>query len=98
MDELLTAAHFTPHLGKIVRFKGTPYAFPLDRVEGGDDAPPPGFPRAPFVAIFRGPRDGVPMPEGLYDGEIEGGPTYSLYVTPIHTPQPGHQEYQASFN
>jgi hypothetical protein len=34
----------------------------------------------------------------MYECEIEGGPTYRIYVNPVHTPQPDHQEYQAVFN
>lgn len=96
MDELLTLEHFTPHVGKLVRFRDTDFAFPIDRIEGGK--PPPGWLRVPFLVIFRGPRDGRVLPEGFYVCEIEGGPTYDMYVAPIHTPAPGSQEYQAAFN
>lgn len=98
MTELLTRDHFTPHVGKLVRFAGTPHALILDRVEG-DDVVPAGWPRAPFLVIFRGPA-GRPalLPEGLYDCEIEDGPIVNLYVMPVHTTTPGRQEYQAAFN
>ncbi|MEI9885436.1 MAG: hypothetical protein WDN08_02865 [Rhizomicrobium sp.] len=98
MDEVLTLEHFTPHVGKIARFKGTPHAFPIDRVEQEGTVPPPGLLRLPFTVIFRGPRVREVLPEGLYDCEIDDGPVFSLYVMPIHTPQPDRQEYQASFN
>ncbi len=75
MSDLLTLEHFTPHVGKTVRFKGTPFAFPIDRVEGQGGKPPPGWMRVPFTVIFRGPRDrDAVMAEGQYDCEIEGGP------------------------
>jgi len=97
MAEFLTIEHFTPHVGKIVRFKGTPHEFPIDRIVGNDGPPPPGWSRTPFLVIFRGPRSGGAMPEGFYECEIEGGPTYGLYVAPIHTVAPDRQEYQAAF-
>src|SRR5579883_2769584 len=53
--DILTIEHFKPHTGKTVRFRGTPYAFVLDRVEGEAGPPPAGFSRAPFTVIFRGP-------------------------------------------
>jgi hypothetical protein len=96
--EILTIEHFKPHSGKTVRFKGTPYAFVLDRVEGDSTPPPAGHGRAPFVVIFRGPSKTDVMRAGIYDCEIDGGPTYSLHVMPIHTYQPDRQEYQSAFN
>jgi hypothetical protein len=96
--DTLTIEHFKPHAGKTVRFKGTPYAFVLDRVEGDGGPPPAGYPRAPFIVIFRGPSKTDVMPGGLYDCAIDDGPTYSLHVMPIYTPRPDRQEYQAAFN
>lgn len=96
--ELLTVEHFKPHVGKTVRFTGTPYAFVLDRVEGDGAPPPAGYLRAPFVVIFRGSSKTDVMPSGIYDCEIDGGPSYSLHVMPIQTSQADRQEYQAAFN
>jgi len=96
--EILTVEHFRPHLGKTVRFKGTPYAFLLDRVEGEGGPPPAGYLRAPFVVIFRGPTKAEVMQAGIYECEIDGGPTYSLHVMPIHTSARDCQEYQSAFN
>jgi len=96
--ELLTIDHFEPHTGKSVRFKGTSYVFVLDRVEGRVAPTPPGFQRGPFLVIFRGPSKTDVMQAGLYECEIEGGPTYSLYVMPVHTPRPDCQEYQSAFS
>jgi hypothetical protein len=98
MEGLLQLEHFKPHVGKTFRFKGTRYAFPLDHIISNDDPLPPGLPRRPFALIFRGPREREVLPEGLYECEIENGPTYQIYVAPIHTPQPDRQEYQAAFN
>ena len=98
MTEVLTQDHFAPHVGKLARFVGTRHALVIDRVEG-DGRVPDGMARAPFVVIFRGPvgREAL-LSEGLYDCEIEAGPTVNIYVMPIHTPAPGRQEYQAVFN
>jgi hypothetical protein len=95
--DILTTEHFKPHVGKVVRFRGTPFSLTLERIEGRDEPPPPGFQRAPFLVIFRGPRDAV-IPTGTYECEIEAGPTYSLYVMPIHTAEREWQEYQSAFN
>ncbi|MEJ1970319.1 MAG: hypothetical protein WDN03_17080 [Rhizomicrobium sp.] len=98
MEDTFTAEHFRPHIGKLVRFAAIRDPLTIDSVEGGGE-PPKGWPRAPFVVIFRGPpgRDAL-VPEGAYDCEIEGGPTLNIYVMPIHTPAPGRQDYQAAFS
>jgi hypothetical protein len=98
MTELLTIEHFRPHVGKRVRFRGTRYAFTIDRLEGGVTPPSAGWSRSPFIVIFSGPSKTEVMPTGLYECEIEDGPVYSLHVMPIHTPRPDRQEYQAAFN
>jgi uncharacterized protein DUF6916 len=98
MDEILKMSHFTPHVGKVVRFKGTPYAFVLDRVEGEDGTPAPGYVRMPFVVIFTSPSRTDILESGTYDCEVEGGPTFNMYVAPMYTPRPDRQEYQAVFN
>jgi hypothetical protein len=97
MDELLQIEHFKPHVGKVVRFKGTRFAFPLDRIISDRKRLPKGMKRRPFILVFRGPKERDYMPDGIYDCEIEGGPTYSMYVNPIQTPAPDQQEYQAVF-
>jgi hypothetical protein len=98
MDELLQIEYFKPHVGKLVRFKGTRFAFPLERIISDRKRLPKGVKRRPFVLIFAGPKEREYLPEGLYDCEIEGGPTYRIYVNPIHTPEPDRQEYQAVFS
>ena len=98
MTELLTIEHFRPHVGKHVRFRRTPYALTIDRLEGGATPSSAGRARSPFVVIFRGPSKTDVMPAGLYECEIEDGPVYSLHVMPIYTPRPDRQEYQAAFN
>lgn len=96
--DILTIENFKPHVGKTVRFKGTSYAFVLDRVEGDPRPPPAGYARSQFLVIFRGPSKSDVMPPGMYECEIDGGPTYGLYVMPIETSLPERQEYQSAFN
>jgi hypothetical protein len=98
MNETLQIEDFKPHVGKIVRFKGTRYAIPLDHIAHEDAPPPKGTTRKPFMLIFRGPKETEVMPEGLYECEFEGGPTCSLHVIPIFTPRPDRQDYQSVFN
>jgi hypothetical protein len=96
--DVLCAKHFEPHIGKVFRFKDTRHALALDRVIRENENPFRSGERQPFTLIFRGPRERDVLPEGLYDCEIDGGPSFSLYVAPIHTPAPDRQEYQAVFN
>jgi hypothetical protein len=97
MDELLQMEDFEPLVGKTVRFAGTRFEFPLDKVVSAGECRE-GMNRKPFILIFRGPKTGEFLPEGLYECEFEKGPTYTIYVNPIHTPAPDRQEYQAVFN
>jgi hypothetical protein len=98
MSEILQVEHFEALVGKIARFEGTAHAFPLERIICNDDKVQKGATRRQFTLIFRGPKDKNAMPEGLYECAFEGGPTYSLYVMPIFTPQPERQDYQSVFN
>jgi len=98
MDKLLQIEDFKPHVGKIFRFKGTRFAFPLEHIVAENQPMLPGMQRKPFILIFRGPKERDYLPPAIYECEVEGGPTYSMYVNPIHTPQPDRQEYQAAFN
>lgn len=96
--DILTIEHFKPHIGKTARFKGTPYALVLDRIEGESGPPPAGYIRAPFNVIFRGPSKTDVMRQGIYECEIEDGPTYTLHVMPFYTARADRQEYQSAFN
>ena len=96
-DELVKIEHFKPHVGKTCSFKGSGHALVLDRILSNRRRLPKGVTRRPFTLIFRGPKAPV-LTEGLYDCEVEGGPTYSIYVNPVFTPTPDLQEYQAVFN
>ncbi len=96
MSDPLQAADFEPHVGKTFHFEGADHSLPLDRVEIGAPAAPPH--RRPFILIFRGPKPGAVLAEGLYRCEADDGAAFELHVAPIHTPQPDRQEYQSVFN
>ena len=97
MADLLQIEDFKPHVGKIVRFKGTRFAFPLDHIIGEGQPTPPRMTRKPFILIFRAPQEREYMREGMYECEIEGGATHLMYVNPVQTPSPEWQDYQAVF-
>jgi len=97
MDRLLQIEDFEPLVGRVFRFKGTRFAFPLDRIAGTDRPAMPGLRRKPFILIFAGSRERDHLPDGLYDCEVDGGAIFQLFVTPIHTLEPERQEYQAVF-
>jgi hypothetical protein len=96
MTEPFKADDFLPHVSRTFAVKGGRHTIVLSRVE----QPRPGdrgdF-RDPFLLIFRGPPGDV-LPEGLYTFEVEGGPSFELYVMPIHTHARDRQDYQSSFN
>lgn len=98
MGEFLVIDDFEPHVGKVFRFKGTRYAMPLHRIQTNPgEGVPSGMKRKPFILIFRAPKTPEHLPEGSYECEIVDGPTYTLYVMPIMTPQPEFQDYQSVF-
>jgi len=97
MAEFLEVHHFEPLVGKTVRFGGTKFEMPLVKVVKGKKFIE-GAKRDPFLLIFRSPKLDVYMGEGMYDCAFDDGPTYSLYISPIHTPEPEWQDYQAVFN
>ena len=85
---VMTAENFIPHTGKIFQGAGAPVALALVKVE-----------RHPcgFVLLFQGPARPV-LREGTYEFAIEDGGAASFHIMPVHTPIPGHQDYQAIFN
>ncbi len=97
MEKYLQIEDFQPHVGKLARFKGTRFAFSLDRIISDDRPLPEGAKRRPFILIFRGIKEREYMPDGIYECEIEGGLAHQMYVNPIQTPAPEWQEYQAVF-
>lgn len=98
MDKLLQIDDFKPHVGKIFRFKGTPFAIPLARIVSDRRKLPAWAKRRPFLLLFRSPRLDVYMTEGTYECEVEDGPSFTLFVSPILTPEAGFQDYQSAFN
>jgi hypothetical protein len=98
MADLLQIEDFQPHVGKVFRFKGTRFAMPLDRIITTDNPPLRGAKRRPFILIFRAPKEREYMPDGIYECEVESGPTYQMYVNPVQTVEPEWQDYQAAFS
>lgn len=97
MDQVLTAADFAPHLGKVFRAEGQPQALTFVSL---NDRLPPGWPsgmRPPFILTLRGAPSPV-LPEGLYRFVIEDGPAFDLHIMPVHTPSRDYQDYQIAFN
>jgi uncharacterized protein DUF6916 len=97
MAELLTSEQFLPHVGKVFRVKDGRHALTLVRVERRTLEEGEQVPREPFNLIFHAP-PGDLLVAGLYTLDVEDGPSFELYVMPIHTPAPGRQDYQAAFN
>jgi len=99
MPEQLKPDHFTPHVKKIFRVKGGRHALTLTEVDVRrlQDWEAALVARQPFTLIFAGPAGDV-LPEGLYVFDVEEGPSFELYVMPIHTFARDRQDYQAAFN
>lgn len=97
--ELMSRDLFDPHVKKVFRVKGGHHALTLHQIDARklEDWEADLRLREPFNLIFRGPAGDV-LPEGTYTLDVEEGPSFELYVIPIHTPFPGRQDYQASFN
>lgn len=95
MTELLSAEHFRPYIDKVFRVQGGGHAFTLAEVTTAANVE--GISRQPFSLVFRGPPNNV-LPEGFYTLEVDDGPSFELYVMPIHTPAQDRQDYQAAFN
>jgi hypothetical protein len=98
MAEMLTAEAFAPHVGKQLHPLGqhrmlTLVSLRVDNRPGATLAAG----RKPFTLILRGAPDDV-LPEGLYHSAIDGGPSFDLYIIPIHTVSREHQDYQVVVN
>ena len=89
--------HFEPLVGKVVHFKGTPFAIPLSKVIKGQKFLSTAK-REPFILIWRSPKLEHYMTEGMYECAFEDGPTYNIYVHPAFTPEQEFQDYQAVFS
>lgn len=94
----LTADTFAPHVGASFQVEGGHHVLSLTEVERFRPEPGHGRPDfEPFALIFSGPPGDV-LAEGLHTLTVADGSAYDLYLIPIHTPQPGRQDYQALFN
>jgi hypothetical protein len=99
MTEELTPEHFLPYVDRIFHVPDWPHPLTLERV---DRRPMQEWerkilPREPFNLIFRGP-PGEVLREGFYTLQVDGGPSFNLYVIPVHTVERDRQNYQALFN
>jgi hypothetical protein len=97
MSDILTASDFAPHIGKTVTPAGQHRMLTLISVDTVKGAAWPGMTREPFILILSGPPGDV-LPEGMYDAAIADGPTFGLYIMPIHTAARDRQDYQVVFN
>lgn len=97
MQQALTAVDFAPHVGKVFRADGHPQALTFVTLHNPERPDWPAGMRPPFNLLLRGEPSPV-LPEGLYRFSIEDGPSFELYIMPIHTPSRDHQDYQIAFN
>jgi hypothetical protein len=97
-DVFLEYHHFEPLVGKTVTFTGIalPGATLLKVIRGEKFVAK--AQRDPFILIFRSPKLEYYMMQGMHECTFEDGPTYSMYVSPVHTVEPEFQDYQAVFN
>ena len=97
MTDPLSPQLFLPHVDTRFRVRGGRHVLTLIRVDALSAEHAKGAPRPPFTLIFSGPPGDV-LREGLYTLELEGGPSFDLYVIPVHTPVLGRQDYQVAIN
>lgn len=97
MAELLTAEAFAPHLGKQMHPQGQHRVLTLVSMQVDHRPGRSAGTRTPFRLLLRGVADDV-LPEGLYTVVIDDGPTFDLYIIPVHTPSHAHQDYQVVVN
>jgi hypothetical protein len=95
MAEVVSADMFRPHIGEAVLLPGG-HKLTLVSVDE-HSAKVSGGPRAPFSLILRGVAQPI-VPEGLHRLTLEDGPSFELYLIPIHTPSRDRQDYQIVFN
>lgn len=96
MADFSEAEDFDPYLGQAFHLEDVNQALSLEEVER---APPiVALQRNPFTLIFRGPKPGQVVAEGLHPFRTEDGAAGVLYLMPIHTPAADHQDYQCIFN
>jgi hypothetical protein len=96
MADMQTADDFAPYIGKTFRAEGRHHALTFVTLDARDHAPGSAM-RKPFTLILRGPHADV-LPEGFYRFTIDAGPSFDLYIIPVHTAGRDHQDYQIVFN
>jgi hypothetical protein len=99
MDEVLTAEHFRPYVGKVFRVKDGGRELTLSAVNahGASDRAAALTHREPFTLIFSGAPGDV-LPEGMYTFIVANDVQFELYTIPVLTPAATRQDYQAAFN
>ena len=98
LDEPLKAEDFEPHVGETFRSAEPTHDLVLERVDVHAGDVPAHLPRRPFSLVFRGPKPGPVLREGVHAFETEDGGRLEFYIAPIHTPQSDRQDYQSVFN
>lgn len=89
--------NFSPHIGERFSFAGHHLTLRLRSVEPQPQFAAPGATRVPFTLIFEGPAGDI-LPPGFHRAAVQDGPTFELYISPIHTQARDHQDYQVVFN
>jgi hypothetical protein len=97
MSKQLTAEDFRPYIGKRFIPQGQQRVLRLVSIDTKRFPGSETLPREPFILLLDGPSGDV-LPEGQYDFAIEGGPSFELYISPVHTVARDRQNYQAVFN
>lgn len=93
----LTAEDFAGYLGQGFRPIGSDLDLVLVTLDRRERPGWEAAARKPFALILRGPRQPI-LPEGVHQLAIDGGPALALYVIPVFTAAPAHQDYQIVFN
>jgi hypothetical protein len=96
LDQVLTAEHFEPWLGRAVTVvaEPEPVAIQLLRI-----VRQPGSPlllRAPFSLIFGSAPD-ILLVDGIYSMQCGSRGPYEVFIAPVVSP-PGQRHYEAVFN
>jgi hypothetical protein len=97
MSKQLTAEDFRPYVGKRFIPKGQQRVLWLVSIDTKRFPGTETLPREPFSLLLNGPPGDV-LPEGQYDFAIEDGPSFELYIAPVHTVARDQQNYQVVFS
>lgn len=89
-----SAEIFAPHIGKAASVRD---GQKLALVAVEERNAPGSASRAAFSLLLRGAPAPI-VPEGMHRLTFEDGASFELYLIPVHTPSPDHQDYQIVFN